>query len=208
MIISETTKKRICVLSWSGQIVQGSRSWYSSIGISIRRIFFGFSSQRVRGFGPRKKTISCVLVPFVLVTIWWSNKTHFNNNKRRLCEQENKKYLTNSYLHENNLINLISLDSLTRNCSANVGSCSMKLCKENLTYSGRFSFSLLSFEKKKTKIELRKITIFLLYIYCNHLHYIPIHIHRDTLGKRPSIKSIRNRFFNNYITTKIIIHNF
>lgn len=49
-----------------------------------KKNLFGFSSQRMRGFGPGREPTSCVLVSFVLVTIWWCRKTHYNN-KRRLC---------------------------------------------------------------------------------------------------------------------------
>jgi len=62
MMMTSTARRGLMSSSWSGLVGQGSLSWYSSIGISIKRIVCGFSSPRGRGFGPGRKPISCVLV--------------------------------------------------------------------------------------------------------------------------------------------------
>jgi len=67
--ISSDKGRGLVSLSWSGLIGQGSWFWYSSIGISIRIILYGFSSPRGRGFGLGRMPTSCVLVFLFLVAI-------------------------------------------------------------------------------------------------------------------------------------------
>ena len=68
-MISEVTKKRIgvLVLKWPNRsrvVVLVFINWNL-----YKQNLCKFSSQRVRGLGPSRKTTSCVLISFVLVTI-------------------------------------------------------------------------------------------------------------------------------------------